>query len=222
MLKIRPGDKILEVGSGNRPRRRSDILCDRFIDDNVQRARQEQIRIDKRPFVVANGEALPFKNKSFDYVIASHILEHVDNPERFVAELMRVANAGYIETPSELGEKLFGWSFHKWTVRLEDDSLVLRPRISDSPFGDYFHRFYEESHLFAEAIDSRFHDFYVCYEWEGTIKLRIESDDTQTVKLNNKRYHSEPQTQIIRTMIATVRGLLHIPLLILRFLRKVK
>lgn len=221
MRRIRPGDKVLEVGSGNRPRRRSDILCDRFIDDNVQRARQEMIRIDKRPFVVADGETLPFKNKSFDYVIASHILEHVDNPERFVAKLMRVANAGYIETPSELGEKLFGWSFHKWIVRLENDGIVLRRRISESPFGDYFYRFDEENLLSAKAIDSRFDDFYVRYEWEGTIKLRIESDETPSVKLSDKKFQVESYTRTTRTMIALITGLLRIPLLLLRFFRKI-
>ncbi len=31
-------------------------------------------------FINANGEALPFKDKEFDYVICNQVLEHAENP----------------------------------------------------------------------------------------------------------------------------------------------
>jgi hypothetical protein len=34
---------------------------------------------------------MPFKDKSFDYVIAAHVLEHTPYPEKFLAEVTRVA-----------------------------------------------------------------------------------------------------------------------------------
>ncbi len=89
MLKIGPTDRVLEIGSGNRPRKRSNVLCDKFVADNTERSGGDNIVIDVRPFVVADGLALPFKDKSFDYVISSHILEHVDDPHGFVKELTR-------------------------------------------------------------------------------------------------------------------------------------
>jgi SAM-dependent methyltransferase len=185
MLNIKPTDRVLEIGSGNRPRKRSDVLCDKFIADNTQRSGGEDIIIDKRPFVVADGLALPFKDNSFDYVITSHILEHIDDPHKFASELTRVAKRGYIETPSELGEKIFGWSFHRWIVRFENDTIIMRPRLVDSPFADYFHKMYERDLRFAEFVDSHFADFYVQLEWAKRISLRIEEDTSPHVHFSN-------------------------------------
>ena len=220
MLNIKPTDLVLEIGSGNRPRKRSNVLCDKFIDDNYERAHEENVLMDHRLFVVADGLALPFKDKSFDYVITSHILEHVDDPHRFVQELTRVAGAGYIETPSELGEKLFGWPFHKWILHLEDDTLVLRPRKEDSAFGDFFHRQYEKDPLFAEFVDSHYDDFYVRYEWRGEIKLRMEDDFSRFVKLNasERKVNASSTSRKVKITVATM--MLDAVLKLLRHFRK--
>ena len=218
MLNIKPTDLVLEIGSGNRPRKRSNVLCDKFIEDNYQRG--GNLIVDHRPFVAADGLALPFKDKCFDYVITSHILEHVDDPRRFVQELTRVARAGYIETPTELGEKIFGWSFHKWMAHLESDTIVLRPRQEDSIFGDFFHRHYERDTLFAEFVDSHYDDFYVRYEWKGEIKLRVEDDSSRYVKFNKTdlKASAYSKAKTIKLKIATVP--LRFVLKILRHFRK--
>ena len=39
-------------------------------------------------------EALTFRDKSFDFVIASHVLEYSADPENFLLELNRVAKVG--------------------------------------------------------------------------------------------------------------------------------
>lgn len=184
MLNIRPTDRVLEIGSGNRPRKRSDVLCDRYPWDNTERSGGDNIALDGRPFVVCDAATLPFKDKSFDYVIASHVLEHVEDPLGVVAELQRVANAGYIETPSELSERLFGWSFHKWMVHREGDVLVFRPPFSDSVFGEYFHRLSASDRMFAEMVDQHYDDFYVRYEWHEKILMRIENNVSGGVRWN--------------------------------------
>jgi len=59
---------VLEVGAGDSPSPRSDILVDFALE-----ARERQggrIRRDDRPLVLARGEALPFRDKAFDYAIA--------------------------------------------------------------------------------------------------------------------------------------------------------
>ena len=220
MLNIKQTDRVLEIGSGNRPRKRSNFLCDRYIESNYERAGEENLVIDKRPFVVADGAALPFKDKSFDYVITSHVLEHMNNPTQFIAELTRVAKAGYIETPSELGEKIFGWPFHKWIVRIKNDTIIMRPRIADSPFKNYFHQMYQNDSLFAEFIDSHFSDYYVQYEWEETIPLRIEDDLSTDVKFSNSSQIIFVGSRIKRLKIATVKFLISILLKLLRHFRK--
>ncbi len=87
-MNIHPSDLVLEVGSGNNPNPRSDILVDRYLYDNGQRAGGFRIVVD-RPFIIADGYKLPFKDKTFDYVICSHILEHMEDPEKFIAALRK-------------------------------------------------------------------------------------------------------------------------------------
>jgi ubiquinone/menaquinone biosynthesis C-methylase UbiE len=220
MLSIKSTDRVLEIGSGNRPRKRADVLCDKYLDDNVHRGVTADIVLDKRPFVVADGRALPFKDKSFDFVFTSHILEHVDDPYAFVAELARVARGGYIETPSELGEKIFGWDFHQWIVRAEGDTLVMRRRTDPSLFGSYFHDLYAQDPFFTEFVDSHFGDFYVQYEWHGSIPLRIEADTRSAVILNAPSATVTLHSPLTRGTIAVARSLLRPVLTLLRHFRK--
>ncbi|MBK9798506.1 MAG: hypothetical protein IPP56_01845 [Bacteroidetes bacterium] len=42
--------------------------------------------------------------------MASHIAEHIEEPEKFCSELQRVAKAGYIETPGAFSEFIFNGS----------------------------------------------------------------------------------------------------------------
>ena len=42
------------------------------------------------------NKKLPFKDKEFDYVILSHVLEHVPNLLEFKSELTRIGKSGYI------------------------------------------------------------------------------------------------------------------------------
>jgi SAM-dependent methyltransferase len=51
-----------------------------------------ELQQSTRPvFVEGSLEALPFDNESFDTVVSTHTLEHVQHPDRAVAELRRVA-----------------------------------------------------------------------------------------------------------------------------------
>ncbi len=44
----------------------------------------------KRARVLASAEEMPFKDGVFDAVIATELIEHVDDPERFIREVYRV------------------------------------------------------------------------------------------------------------------------------------
>jgi SAM-dependent methyltransferase len=47
---------------------------------------------DEKHFgVVADGYYLPFKDNSFDCVVASEVIEHLENPLQFIRELVRIA-----------------------------------------------------------------------------------------------------------------------------------
>ena len=54
-------------------------------------------------FVLSDAESLPFNSQSFDAVIASHLIEHLYNPEAFLCECSRVLKGGgtlIIATPN--------------------------------------------------------------------------------------------------------------------------
>jgi Methyltransferase domain len=87
----------------------------------------------------------PFPDKFFDFSFCSHTLEDVTDPFTVCAELVRVAKAGYIETPSRaveifskprwywlraaLGRKpIAGCAHHHWFVEIEGNHVRFRPK----------------------------------------------------------------------------------------------
>lgn len=104
---------ILDIGSGSRPRLDATHLSDLYADDNSQRGGLP-LKTEGKPFVRCAVEFLPFRDNAFIMNYACQILEHVDNPAIALSEIIRVAKCGYIETPTKLAEKIYGWNFHKW------------------------------------------------------------------------------------------------------------
>lgn len=99
LSKIPNGTKnILDVGSG------SAWVAQHFIKSgikvtsldisqvNVQKAIQK-VKGNFHSALVADSFYLPFKNDSFDIIIASEIIEHVLKPKDFISELYRVLAA---------------------------------------------------------------------------------------------------------------------------------
>ncbi len=75
--------------------------------------------------LLSPNQKLPFKDKEFDYVILSHVLEHVSNINEFSKEVERIAKAGYIELPTKLADNLvIGCDEedigHKWWMEFDD------------------------------------------------------------------------------------------------------
>jgi radical SAM superfamily enzyme YgiQ (UPF0313 family)/ubiquinone/menaquinone biosynthesis C-methylase UbiE len=117
---IRPSDRVLDIGSGNLPFPYATHLADFSLSDgNVGRAGEAFKLIEGKAVYECDIEDLPFSDKEFDFVYCSHVLEHVNDPQKACSELMRVAKRGYIETPTR-GKDL--WlntaeiSNHKWAV----------------------------------------------------------------------------------------------------------
>ena len=77
---------------------------------------------------------LPYPDKFFDFSVCGHTLEDLPDPCRLLAELCRVSQAGYIETPSRLSEQTVGvrdrmtgaqgHPHHHWIVETEGDRLL--------------------------------------------------------------------------------------------------
>jgi SAM-dependent methyltransferase len=187
---------VLEIGSGDNPNPRADILVDKFLFDNTERG--GDIIID-RPMVVADAHHLPFTDGVFAYAICSHILEHMDDPVQFVGELTRVAKAGYIQSPAEIAERMFHWSFHRWYVNLIDDTIILHPREPHEPFGEFFDYMYAYNPAYYLFQRSMPHLFWVEKEWHGS--LRVEVRDQSPLRLNDPEFLQE----LVRPRVGPLR-----------------
>jgi SAM-dependent methyltransferase len=113
---IGPTDRVLDIGSGGDPFPFATFLVDRYVETTEHR--YGSIVHDGKPLVSADIHALPFPDKSFDFVYCAHILEHVDDPIKACAEIMRIGRRGYLETPTISEDILFAWARgrHKWHV----------------------------------------------------------------------------------------------------------
>ena len=89
--------KILDIGCGFNPNQYATTICD-VLDLKEH--------YSSKKFVKLNGDSLPFGDNEFDFVIASHVLEHVNDPTKFLIEVSRVAKQGYIEAPTKLEDNL--------------------------------------------------------------------------------------------------------------------
>jgi len=59
---------------------------------------------------------MPFKDKEFGACVASHVLEHVDDPERALEECHRVADRVWIITPPWWDVGTWLTPTHRWTI----------------------------------------------------------------------------------------------------------
>lgn len=175
---VKASDLVLEVGSGGSPYFRANVLCDAY--------EQSQERffaplISDRPTVLAFVEDLPFKDNAFDFVIASHVLEHSSDPVKFISELQRVAKAGYIEVPDAFMERLTHYDFHKLEITDKNGELIITRKkdyIHDPDTVALFHN--KVRSIFPYWVSRFPFRFHVRYYWSqntGGIKYRITNPE---------------------------------------------
>lgn len=163
---------MLEVGSGGNPYPRSNVLVDAY-EETRERFWEPLIR--DRLTVLSFAENLPFKDKSFDYVIAAHVLEHTPHPEKFLAELQRVARAGYIETPDAFMERINPYKDHRLEVTVRDDTLIIRKKpawMCDKDLVELYER-RAKSIITQETIPRHAAAFHMRYFWKDEINFVV-------------------------------------------------
>ena len=92
--KIEPGfglpkeAKVLDLGSGDKPFWRANVLADKLNLADDQRASFGGVKKDSRELVDCDAAKLPFADEMFDFVYCSHLLEHVDDPAKVIGEIL--------------------------------------------------------------------------------------------------------------------------------------
>tara|TARA_B100000965_G_scaffold257370_1_gene216854 strand:- start:574 stop:1188 length:615 start_codon:yes stop_codon:yes gene_type:complete len=165
ILSENPSWKILDIGCGYNANKNATTVCD--IQDL-------SIFYKDKNFIKLNDKNLPFEDGEFDFVIASHVLEHVDDTYFFIKELERVSSKGYIEVPTILEDNLVfeNKNDHLWHLKFDDikNQLIISNRLQ------YFEPILTVSTV--KNMNKYFRESMVLeLMWEKTIDHRFEINE---------------------------------------------
>lgn len=211
-LKIKRGLKVLEVGPGNNPTRRANVLVEKYVQDNAHR-RGDFKMFRHQKLIEADGENMPFINGEFHYVICSHVIEHADDPIKFMEEQFRVSGKGYLEAPSLFGEFLAPKESHKWVSLFIDGKLIMFEKeklpFDFSPdYGDIYLNHMPYQSLLFKIIEMSTQNFMsVKILWHGRFEILLNPADEYYRSFFNKKLTQEqarilfPQKNVIYQIV---------------------
>jgi ubiquinone/menaquinone biosynthesis C-methylase UbiE len=171
-LKNNPNWNVLDIGCGYTANKNAKIVADTQDLSNFYK--------DKK-FIRITEKKLPFRDNEFDFVITSHVIEHVNDFQFFIKEIERISKQGYIELPTRLGDNLVieNLKDHIWWFKYDDDlnfliaskkNQILEPFINVST---------------AKKLESIFRESLVMeLLWENKIDYKV--DDSLEMKLQTK------------------------------------
>ena len=142
ILKTINNRKVLEVGCGRGylakrlVKKNKVTACDIVIPEKLKRTK------DGVKYMEANIEALPFKDNSFEYVVTTHTLEHVQNLPKAISELERVASKGLVIVVPKQRPYKYTFSLHtqffpyKWSL---ENAFGTGKNTKIKDLGDWFY-----------------------------------------------------------------------------------
>ena len=175
---------ILDIGCGYRPHQNASVIADIQDFSNFYK---------KRKFIQIKGKNLPFKDKEFDFVISSHVIEHIEDFEFFIKELERISSKGYIELPSRLGDNLVfeNKNDHIWWFCYDDTTNQLiaskRSQLIDPFITVSMAKLFEET--FRESL-------VIELAWEEKIEYEINN------KIRHENYKKITFFRIIKKYLS--------------------
>ena len=163
--------KVLDIGCGYTANKNANTIAD--IQDLSKFYKD-------RNFVKITNDKLPFKDKEFDFVISSHVIENVDNFEFFIKELERISSKGYIELPTRFADNLIfeNKNDHIWWFVFDDannqliaskKNQLIEPFLNVST-GKIFEKSFRESFvlelMWNDSIEYKIDDSIRNYNFE--------------------------------------------------------
>jgi ubiquinone/menaquinone biosynthesis C-methylase UbiE len=167
-LSENPDWKILDIGCGYGANKFATTVSDVLDLSNHYK---------DKSFVKITEKKLPFKDKEFDFVIASHVVEHVEDVSYFLNELSRIGKKGYIEVPTRLEDNLVfeNKKAHIWHLVFDD----VNNQINISKKQQYFEPVLTVGTI--KKLNEYFRESLVIeLSWEDSIKFNMAEDNLKT------------------------------------------
>jgi hypothetical protein len=171
-------DKVLEIGPGAHPYHRSDVLLELEYENENERSAQfghgEKLVSDKK-IVYYNGNKFPFKDKEFDYIICSHVLEHVQDVPVFLEEVFRVSSKGYFEYPLVYYDYMYNFDVHVNFLKYDNGCLKFMKKDETA-----LNEFRPVQQFFNASLQKGYHSlindlstfFMEGFEWDKPFKIQ--------------------------------------------------
>ncbi len=157
--------KTLDIGCGYRAHHKASTIADVQDFSNYYK---------NKKFIQIKEKKLPFEDNEFDFVIASHVIEHVNDFQFFIKEIERISSKGYIELPTRLADNLVfeNKTDHVWWFFFDDinnELIVSEKKNLIDPF---------ISVSMSKILEEIFRDSLVIeLYWEKKIEYTINNKD---------------------------------------------
>jgi hypothetical protein len=212
---IKPSDKVLDVGGGAEVFPRANAIIDIIGYDErspgpLKDMPEQFTKNDWYTGDICTPDIWKnFKDKEFDFVICSHVLEDVRDPLFVCRQLIRISKAGYIEVPSRFREcakahafnAIAGWDHHRWIVDVDGDTVVFTFK------NPWIHHF----DYIADRRDALAHHAYMftAIHWEGSFDYVEHSQKGAPLETENMFYFYKeyPYAKPVNTF--TIRNVAH-------------
>ena len=189
-LEKNPDWKILDIGCGYTAHKNANVICD--VQDLSEFYKN-------RKFVKLEDKKLPFADKEFDFVITSHVIEHVEDVNFFIKELQRISLKGYIELPTILEDNLVfeNKNDHLWQMEFDDinHQLLIKKRVQ------YLEPLLTVSS--AKKLSKYFRQSLLLeLYWENSIEFNLQvNNDTVLEKISRLTLVRKFLSKLIRNLI---------------------
>lgn len=154
---------------------------------------------DKFEFVCADAVALPFADNSVDTVIMNDAMEHVDEPERVIAEVLRVLREGgrlYVNFPPynhPFGAHLSDAIYIPWV------HLFFPEKVQIEAYRELVQRFPDAGERIAFRIAQR-EDGSEYFSYINHMTVRRFRKILQQMRIEPAYYHEEPLRACFRPL----------------------
>ncbi|WP_317897488.1 class I SAM-dependent methyltransferase [Aurantibacillus circumpalustris] len=198
---IAPRDLVLEIGPGSDPFHRSDVLLELDYKNEADRIKQfghsDPLKSEKK-VVFYDGTKFPFEDKSFDYVICSHVLEHVVDVEFFLSEIFRVAKRGYFEYPLVTYDYLYNFDVHLNFLKFNGTELFLMKKNETTldslrPLQAFFLKTLESG--YGDFLSKIPHCFFEGFEWNKPFNVKRKNDLNNFISMDFDTHSSHQSNE---------------------------